>query len=170
MKALKYIAIGLGTFFTGRYLLSLGRANKKVVISVSGEKGQISTQGIEILLNYNIKNPSRAKLKITPPLIKLLVNDKLVASSSMQSVDIPASVKDSKGRIQIMAYKETGKITTSILVPWISLLQISPDLITRLKQTDKTDTNKVNVSVETLSQAFTPIGDFPIDDKTTIAL
>lgn len=170
MKALKYIAVGLGTFFTGRYLLSLGRANKKIVISVSGEKGQISTQGIEILLKYNIKNPSRANLKITPPLIKLLVNEKLVASSSMQSVDIPQQVKDSQGRIQINAYKETGVISTSVLVPWISLLQISPDLMTRLKQASNSDTSKVSISVETLSQAFTPLGDFPVDDKSTVQL
>lgn len=169
MKALKYIAIGIGSFFTGRYLLSLSRASNKIVITVSGEKGQLSAQGIEILLKYNIKNPSRAKLKITPPLIKLLVNDKLIASSSMQSVDIPQTVKDDKGRILIQAYKETGIITTSILVPWISLLQVSPDLITRLKQAG-TDNGKVSISVETLSQAFTTLGDFPIEDKTNVQL
>jgi len=169
MKALKYIAIGIGSFFTGRYLLSLSRASNKIVITVSGEKGQLSAQGIEILLKYNIKNPSRAKLKITPPLIKLLVNDKLIASSSMQSVDIPLTVKDDKGRILIQAYKETGIITTSILVPWISLLQVSPDLITRLKQAG-TDNGKVSISVETLSQAFTTLGDFPIEDKTNVQL
>ena len=168
MKAIKYIAIGIGAFFGGRYLLSLSRAGNKAIVSVSGKRGLISAQGINVTLNYNIKNPSRANLKITPPLVKLLINDKLVASSTMQNVEIPDSIKDSKGRISINAFSETGNITTSILVPWLSIVTISPDILSRLQSGDTAQ--KVQVSIETLSHAFTSIGDFPLDDKTTIQL
>jgi len=168
MKAIKYIALGIGAFFGGRYLLSLSRASNKTIVSVSGKRGLISAQGINVTLNYNIKNPSRANLKITPPLVKLLINDKLVASSTMQNVEIPDSIKDSKGRISINAFSETGNITTSILVPWLSIVTISPDILSRLQSGDTTQ--KVQVSIETLSHAFTSIGDFPLDDKTTIQL
>jgi hypothetical protein len=168
MKAIKYIALGIGAFFGGRYILSLSRASNKAIVSVSGERGLISAQGINVTLNYNIKNPSRANLKITPPLVKLLINDKLVASSTMQNVEIPDSIKDSKGRISINAFSETGNITTSILVPWLSIVTISPDILSRLQSGD--NAQKVQVSIETLSHAFTSIGDFPLDDKTTIQL
>ncbi len=168
MKAIKYIALGIGAFFGGRYLLSLSRASNKAIVSVSGKRGLISAQGINVTLNYNIKNPSRANLKITPPLVKLLINDKLVASSTMQNVEIPDSIKDSKGRISINAFSETGNITTSILVPWLSIVTISPDILSRLQSGDTAQ--KVQVSIETLSHAFTSIGDFPLDDKTTIQL
>ncbi len=168
MKAIKYIAIGIGAFLGGRYLLSLSRAGNKAIVSVSGKRGLISAQGINLTLNYNIKNPSRANLRITAPLIKLLINDKLVASSTMQNVEIPASVKDTEGRININAFSETGNITTSILVPWLSLVSIGSDILPRLQSGD--NTKKVQVSIETLSHAFTAIGDFPLDDKTTIQL
>lgn len=168
MKAIKYIALGIGAFFGGKYILSLSRASNKAIVSVSGKRGLISAQGINVTLNYNIKNPSRANLKITPPLVKLLINDKLVASSTMQNVEIPDSIKDSKGRISINAFSETGNITTSILVPWLSIVTISPDILSRLQSGDTAQ--KVQVSIETLSHAFTSIGDFPLDDKTTIQL
>jgi len=168
MKAIKYIALGIGAFFGGRYLLSLSRASNKAIVSISGKRGLISAQGINVTLNYNIKNPSRANLKITPPLVKLLINDKLVASSTMQNVEIPDSIKDSKGRISINAFSETGNITTSILVPWLSIVTINPDILSRLQSGDTAQ--KVQVSIETLSHAFTSIGDFPLDDKTTIQL
>ena len=168
MKAIKYIALGIGAFFGGRYILSLSRASNKAIVSVSGKRGLISAQGINVTLNYNIKNPSRANLKITPPLVKLLINDKLVASSTMQNIEIPDSVKDSKGRININAFSETGNITTSILVPWLSIVTISSDILSRLQSGDTAQ--KVQVTIETLSHAFTSIGDFPLDDKTIIQL
>lgn len=168
MKTIKYIALGIGAFFGGRYLLSLSRAGNKAIVSVSGKRGQISAQGINVALNYNIKNPSRANLKISPPLVKLYINEKLIASSTMKNVEIPASVQDSKGKISINAFSETGNITTTILVPWLSIVSISPTILSRLQSGDSTQ--KVQVTIETLSHAFTAIGDFPLDDKTIIQL
>lgn len=168
MKALKYIAVGIGAFFGGRYLLSLSRAGKKMAISVSGKKGLMSAQGINVILSYNIKNPSRANLRIVPPLIKLSFNGKSLASSTMKNVEIPSAVKDSKGRIEIKAFKETGEIATSILVPWVNILSVSPQILARFQGGDTA--KKVKISIETLSHAFTNLGDFPLDNKTTIEL
>lgn len=168
MKALKYIAIGMGAIFGGRYLLSLSRASKKVLVSVSGKRGLITAQGINVQLEYNIKNPSRANLRITAPLIKLLVNNKLIASSTMQNVEIPASVKDERGRISIHPFSETGIISTNILVPWLSILSVSPAILARLQNQNSNE--KVEVTIETTSQVFTAIGDFPLDDVVKIQL
>jgi hypothetical protein len=168
MKAIKYIAIGLGSFLGIRYLLGLNRAKDKININVSGQKDSITAQGITLLVKYNIQNPTRAKLKLTPPLIKLSVNGKLIASSAMQSVEIPQNVKDQSGRIIIEAFKETGIITTKILVPWLAIAAISPTLVTRLQSTDPKD--KIKIEVETISQVYTLAGDYPYEDVSTIEL
>jgi len=163
VKAIKYIAIGIGAFFAGRYIFSLNRAKEKILVAVSGKRDKISLQGVMVELNYNIKNPTRAKMKVTAPLIKLSSNGSLLASSTMQQVEIPQAVKDQSGRIIIDAFKETGKITTKILIPWLSILKVSSQLYNRLKSGEK-----VSIEIETISQVFTPITDFPLDDKTTI--
>lgn len=83
----------------------------------------------------------------------------------MQQVEIPQAVKDQSGRIIIDAFKETGKITTKVLIPWLSILKVSSQLYNRLKSGEK-----VSIEIETISQVFTPITDFPLDDKTTIEI
>jgi hypothetical protein len=166
MNAIKYIAIGIGTFFGGRYLLSLNRAKDKIATSVTAKKDNISAQGVSVLVSYNIKNPSRANLKIRAPLIKLLFNGKLLASSTLKEVDIPESVKDANGRIEIKAFKETGNISTTILIPWLSVLGVSPQLMTRLQNSNET----IKIEIETLSQVYTLAGDYPLEETTTIEL
>ena len=168
MKALKYIAIGIGTFLGGRYLLSLGRAKNKILTTITGQRDRLTAQGINILIKYNIKNPTRAKMKMTPPLIKLSVNGKLLASSTMQQVDIPTTARDAQGRIKIDAFKETGEITTKLLVPWLSIIGISPQLLARLQAEDTSE--KVKIEVETIAQLYTSVGNFPYEDKTTIQI
>ena len=168
MNALKYIAIGIGTFLGGKYLLSLNRASQKIITSVTGKKDKITTQGISVLLSYNIKNPTRANIKITAPLIKLSFNGKFLASSTMETVDIPLSAKDSSGRIVIKAFKETGVITTKLMIPWLNVLSIGPQLMTRLKSQDPKD--KIQLEIETVSQVYTLAGDYPLEEITTIEL
>lgn len=168
MKNLKYIAIGLGSFLGIRYLLSLKRAGEKVVIKVSGQRDQITAQGISIRIHYNIQNPTRATIKMTPPLIKLSSGGQLLASNTMQEVEIPSSVKDAKGRIIMNAFAETGNITTKILVPWLSVVAISPQLLTRLQSNDPAD--KVKIDIETFTQLFTMAGDYPYQEKTSVSL
>ena len=168
MNAIKYIAIGIGTFFGGKYLLSLNRARHKILTIVTAKRDKINAQGISVLLSYNIKNPTRANMKMRAPLIKLLFNGKLLASSTMQEVDIPQSVKDADGRIVIKAFKETGQITTKIQIPWLSVLSVSPQLLTRLQSQDAN--NKIKLEIETISQVYTLAGDYPLEEKTTINL
>ncbi|MBL4862840.1 MAG: hypothetical protein JKY09_07485, partial [Crocinitomicaceae bacterium] len=135
---------------------------------VTGQKDKLTAQGISILIKYNIKNPTRATMKVTAPLIKLSFNGKLLASSTMQQVDIPQSSRDESGRIIIKAFTETGEISTKILVPWLSILSISPQLLTRLQSTDPND--KIKIGIETISQVYTMVGSYPMDEITTIEL
>ena len=168
MKAIKYIAIGIGSILGIRYLFSLNRAKDKVLTVVTAQRDKITAQGIGVLIKYNIKNPTRATLRMVPPLIKLSANGKLLASSTMQEVDIPSGAKDSSGRIVIEAFKETGEITSKILIPWLSIAQLVPQILTRLQSADAKD--KVSVQIETLSHVYTRIGDYPFEDITTLKL
>jgi len=168
MKSLKYIALGIGAFFGGRYLFSLNRAKNKILTVVRGQRGSITAQGISIRLKYNIKNPTRVNLKMTPPLIRLLFNGKLLASSTMQQTDIPGAAKDQSGRIIIKAFKETGEISTEILVPWLSVLAVSSQLLSRLQSQNPAD--KIKINIETSSQVYTQVGSYPFDELTSIEL
>ncbi len=169
-KAVKVLIIGgaVVAVVAGKYLLSLNRAQKKIVIVTTGRKDKISAQGISILIRYNLKNPTNVSMRMTPPLIKLSVNGKLIATSNMQMIDIPANVRDSSGKIIIPASNETGNIETRVLLPWISLASIGPDLIKRFQSTDSKD--QITITVETISQVFSLVGSFPYEEKTTMKL
>ena len=168
MKVIKYLAVGGAIVLTGKYILSLKRAEKKVVVVTSAKKDSITIQGITLAVRYNIKNPTDANMRMTPPLIKLSVNGSLIATSSMKLIEIPAEVRDQNGKIIIGAFKETGDIETKVFIPWLSLAMVSPDLIARLKSSDKKD--KISLKIETLSQVFSLVGSFPYEQIQLIKL
>lgn len=168
MKGLKYIALGIGAFFGGRYLFSLNRAKNKVLTIVTGQKESITAQGITIRVKYNIKNPTRANMKMTAPLIKLSFGGKLLASSTMKMVDIPLDARDESGRIVIKAFNETGEISTTILVPWLSVLGVSQQLLSRLQNQDPNE--KIKLEIETTSRIYTLAGSYPFDELTTLTI
>jgi hypothetical protein len=168
MKLIAYMVIGGAAVLTGKYILSLKRAEKKVVVVTSAKKDKITIQGVTILVRYNIKNPADVTMRMTPPLIKLSVNGKLITTSSMKVIDIPEESRDKSGKIIIGAFKETGDIETRLFIPWISIGMVAPDLIARLKSSDKKD--KVSLKIETLSQVYSLIGNFPYEQIQTIKL
>ncbi|WP_343636302.1 hypothetical protein [Fluviicola sp.] len=168
MKAIKYLVIGGAIVLTGKYLLSLNRAQKKIVIVATGKRGKISAQGISIVIRYNIKNPTKARMTMTPPLIKLSLNGTLIGTSNMQMNDIPADVRDKTGKIIIRAFNETGNIEASVFIPWLNLLTVGGDLIKRFKSTDPKD--QITVEVETISQVYSMIGNFPHEETLSIKL
>lgn len=170
MKALKIIAIGGAVFLGGRYLFSLNRAGNKAVVQLGGKVEKVTIEGVVVVLKYNIKNPTRSSIEMAAPLIKLSHNGKILASSSLALVEIPEDVRSTNGRIKILPYKETGIITTSILLPFLSLIGTGANLITRLKNRLNPDADQqtVKFDVETNSTVFTQVGSYPYDDKVTI--
>ena len=166
MKVWKIIVIGGAVYLGGRYLFSLKRAEQKVVITVSAKKDQITTQGLSLLLSYNIKNPTAANMRMTPPLIRLSVEGKQIATSNMQLVDIPEAYRTADNKISIRAYEETGEISTRLMVPWVGLLALGGDLLTRFQSSAEKD--KLDVKIETLAQVFTLVGSFPYETTTTL--
>ncbi len=168
MKALTYVVIGGALLLTGKYLYDINNSQYKIVIVVTGRPDTIRAQGVTIVVNYNIKNPTGATMRMTPPLIRLMLNGKQVATSSMQQVDIPESSRDASGKIIIKANAETGDIATRITIPWIALLSIAPDLVTRFKNPDPK--NKITMKVVVACRVYTLVGSFPYDQTSTIKL
>jgi hypothetical protein len=168
MKALTLVALGGGAFLIGKYLLSLKHAEQKVVVTTTAKRDKITAQGINISVRYNIKNPTAGFMRMSAPLIKFIVDGKLLASSSMKLIDIPEPVRDKEGRIYIRPFSETGEIETKVLIPWLGLASVAPAFIDRLQSTDPKD--KVKITVETVSQVFMPVGSFPYFEAMHFAL
>ncbi len=170
MKIFKYI-VGAGiAFFGGRYLFQLHRAGKKVVVSVGGRVHKVTLEGVVVVMNYNIKNPTQSSIEMSTPLIQLAYNGTVLASSSMSLVEVPEEVKSAKGRIIIRPFKETGIITTSILLPTLSLLGTGAKLLPLLKKRllSGSDEDKIAFEIATTANVFTKIGSYPYDEKVTV--
>ena len=171
MKVLKTALVVGGLILGGKYLLSLSRAGKKIAVDVSGRIHKIAIEGVVVVLKYNIKNPTTSSIELAAPLVKLAYNGKILASSSMALVEIPEKARTDDGRIRINPHSETGFITTSIIVPYMSLLGAGADLIRRLKGSmDGNSENPVNFEVETNSTVYTKVGNYPYDETTTITI
>ncbi len=170
MKALKFIVIGGLVYFGGRYLFSLNRAGSKAVVQVGARVHKLAMEGVVVVLKYNIKNPTRASIEMAAPLVKLSYNGKVLASSSMALVEIPEDVRSTNGRIRILPFKETGEITTSITIPYLSLVGAGAVLLARLKNRLDPDAEQVKTkfNIETTSTVFTQLGSYPFDDKAVV--
>lgn len=168
MKAYAIIAIGGAVVLTSAYLYGINKAQDKIAIVISGRVHKLSAQGVTVVISYNIKNPTASTMRMTPPLIKISVNGKQLAVSSMDQIDIPESSRDDSGKIVIRANKETGNIESSIMVPWISLASLAPDLVTRFQNQDSK--NKISVQVGINLNVYTLVASFPYEQTSTIKL
>ena len=166
-KGAKIVIIG-GVIYLGykgyQYVQNLKRIEEQVVITTNAKKDKITLQGVTLLVEYNIKNPTGAYLKMSPPLIRILIEKTQVATSNMNSVEIPAEYRDSQNRIVIRPNQETGNIATYLTIPWIALAGLAPEIIKRLNTADtgtKDNPNKIDVEIELKATVFTLAGSLP---------
>ena len=170
-KALIILGVGGLVILGGRYLWQLNRAGNKAVVEVNGRVHKVTMNGINVEISFNIKNPANVSIEMAPPLVKLIHNSKVLASTSLRLVDIPENAK-ANGRIWIAPHSETGAIITSITLPYLSLIGAGAELISKLK--DKLNPDKeaepVEFEIETNSTVFTKVGSVPYDDKQVITI
>lgn len=161
MKVLKTIGIlGAAAWVWSKYRSS-SRAAEKIDVTISGERVGINYQGVPVVLSYVIKNPTKARMELTSPLIKIKVDKKLLASSTISVADIPLQNRSSKGRIMIEPFSQTEKINVTIPISFIGLLQLGKAFYDKFK-----NGNAVQIEVETNAQVYTELGNFPYDDIT----
>jgi len=165
MKAFTVIAVGGALVLVGNYLMGINKSQYKIALVATGRVQKISVQGVTLLVQYNIKNPTAATMRMSAPLIKISVNGKQVATSNMQTADIPDAARDGD-KIVIRANTETGAIGSELVIPWIALASIAPDLVTRLKNPN--GKNKTSIRVDTLCRIFTNVGSFPYESTSII--
>ncbi len=172
MRALKIIGAGVLAILGGRYLWQLSRTGKKAIVEVSGRIHKVTLGGVELVLRYNIKNPTKTSIEMAPPLVSLSYNGNVLASTSMSLVEIPEASRSEKGRIRILPFKETGHITTSILIPYLTVIGAGATLFKTLQANlaEESEAEPVKFEVATVSTVFTKVGSFPYDEVTTITL
>lgn len=174
-KAAKILVIGgtaVGIIFLGykgyQYVQNLKRIEEQVVITTNARVDKITILGVSLKVDYNIKNPTNAFLKMSAPLIRILIEKRQVATSDMNAVDIPANYRDSQNRIVIKPNQETGNISTSIMIPWVAMAGIAPELLKRLNSSDQT--TKTDIEVEIKSTVYTLAGALPYSSSETFQI
>lgn len=165
MKTFAIIAIGGLALAAGSYLYGINKSQYKIVLAVGGRIHKLSLQGVILKVSYNIKNPTTSVLRMSPPLIRITLNGKQVATSNMREIDIPEEARDND-KIIIRANNETGAIESEVIIPWLSLLTVAPDLVKKLQNQD--GKTKLTIKVETQARVFTLFGAFPYEQTTTI--
>jgi hypothetical protein len=166
MKTFTILAIGGAVLIAGSYLYGINKSQYKIVLTATGRIHKVTAQGVTLIIRYNIKNPTTAAMRMTPPLIRITVNGKQIATSNMREIDIPEASRDDSGKIIIRANQETGDIESEVIIPWVGLISTAPDLISRLQNTD--GKTKVSLKVETQARIYTMLGVFPYEQNTTI--
>lgn len=172
MNLPKIITLTSLALLTTSYAYSIYNSQYKIAITATGKIYKVTAQGLTLMIKYNIKNPTGITLKMTPPLIVLSVNNKQLATSNMQIIDIPENARDKSGKIVLHATKETGDIEAQILVPWINVAQVIPDLAKRYTtpDPDAKAVKKIEVKITVHSQIYTLGGRIPYEQVSIMKI
>ena len=171
MKLLKGIAIGGIVILVGRFIYNLKRAENKAAVQVGGRVHKLTTQGVELFIDYNIKNPSESVMEMAIPLITLKYKGALLASSSMTPMILPSGVSvNNAGRIPIGAHSETGVITTKVLIPYLSMVGLGVDLVKLIGDRIKGGDTEIKLNSEVNTSIYAGPLTIPYDDVQTLTI
>lgn len=151
----KWIAGGLAAFFSIRYLSRLQRASTHITTRIRVRIHKVNLTGIELKAAVQIQNPNPVTLRLQQPFVKILFQDKLLGSSSIENtvIEIPQnSQKDFDLHIQSAG--------------WLTLIQILGIKVVR----DIREGNPFQLSLQT--QVITRVNGLPYEqlDNINIAL
>lgn len=139
MGVLKKILIGTGITAAVAgvvtYVRRLNKMSEELVVIPTVKVHKLALDGITLRVDARMKNPTRTKLRIKFPFVKLIYKDSVVGSS--QSVD-----KD----IEIPAFGEAQVDAMMVQIPLVGLFSIAGDLIKSLQSG-----TAVKVGVKTMS-------------------
>jgi hypothetical protein len=139
MGAAKKIIIGtivVGAIAGGVvYASRLNKMSEELVVVPTVRVHKIAADGITIRVDARLKNPTRSRVKIKFPFVKLYYKDSVIGSS--QAVD-----KD----IEIPSYGEAVVEAMMVNIPFLGLFSLAGDLMKSLQ-----DGTGVKVGVKTMS-------------------
>lgn len=83
---------GAGLFFGGRYLMQMNRLENELETVITAKIHKLSLSGITLRVDVQLKNPTKGKIKMNYPFVKILHDGKTIGSSQSvnQEVEIPS--------------------------------------------------------------------------------
>lgn len=109
----QWILGGLTAFFTISYLSRLKRASENITSIIRVGIHKVTLTGIELKAQVKIQNPNPISIKIQQPFVKILYNEKILGTSSVEDtvIEIP----------------ENGEKTFELIIRsagWLTLIQL----------------------------------------------
>ncbi len=83
---------GTGLFLGGRYLWQMNRLNTNLEMVITAKLHSVTLAGIRIRVDVTLKNPTKGKIKIMFPFVKIMHEGKTVGSSQSvnKEIEIPS--------------------------------------------------------------------------------
>jgi hypothetical protein len=132
MVRAKHLLVGAGAlaaiYFGRSYLLKLNRLSTELETEARAYIHKVNLTGIELSILVKLKNPSGGSLKVKHPFVKLVYQDKTLASSQ---------VKDSN--ITIDKFSEVNLDPIKISLSFLNLATTVPTLLKAYRETGKLD-------------------------------
>jgi len=149
----QWIAGGLAALFSIRYLSRLQKASTNITSRIRVRIHKVNLTGIELKAMVQLQNPNPVTLRLQHPFVKILHNNKLIGSSSVENavIEIPEnSQKEFDLHIQSAG--------------WLTLIQI---LGTKVASDIRLG-NPIQLDIQT--QIITRANGLPYEQTDTITL
>jgi hypothetical protein len=128
-------------YFGGSYLLKLNRLSTELESEARAFIHKVSLTSIELSIHVKLKNPSGGSLKVKHPFVKLIYEDKTLASSQ---------VKDSN--ITLSKFSEVNLDPIKISLSFLNLATTVPTLLKAYRESGKL--NMVLHTVTTINDSL----------------
>ncbi|MFZ5553561.1 MAG: hypothetical protein ACOZCO_10620 [Bacteroidota bacterium] len=136
------------------YVLRLNRLADELVVQPTVSLHKVAVNGIFLRVDVRLKNPTRTKLKIKFPFVKLLYKDAVIGSSQATDKDI-----------LIPAYGEAEVTGIMIQIPLLGVFSLGGELLTAFQQG-----TEVKLGVRTLTTVNLGWKKFPYEDTQEFTL
>lgn len=145
---------GAGLFFGGRYLMQMNRLENELETVITAKIHKLSLSGITLRVDVQLKNPTKGKIKMNYPFVKILHDGKTIGSS--QSV---------KQEVEIPSFGEARIEAVMIDLPYSQLLINAWNMVQLIQ-----DGKPVTVQVKVISSVKMIWGDQPYEEMKEVTL
>jgi hypothetical protein len=125
-----HLLIGAGAvaalWYGGGYLLKLKRLAGELESETKVSIHKVSLSGIELRIDVKLKNPSGGSMRVKQPFVKMIYQDKTIASSQVKDVNIA-----------IEKFSEVNLDPIMISLGFLTLATTVPALLKEYRETGK---------------------------------
>lgn len=136
------------------YALNLNRLSKELVVQPTIMLHQVNINGIFLRVDVKLKNPTRAKVKMKFPFIKLLYKEAIIGSSQAMDKDIV-----------IPKYGEAMIEAIMIQIPLSGVFSLGAEILSAYK-----NGKPIKLGVRTMTTINLGWKKFPYEDNQEITL